>query len=89
MEAVTTSPLDATDPNALQALFEADPTTVSDKKLERVMIPELRRRRDIFAADEAAKSLAPKRTRATPAPTPAPLAAALDKPVGELDLDDL
>lgn len=85
---MTTSPLDATDPNALQALFEADPTTLSDASLTS-LIRELRRRRDIFAADEAAKSLAPKAKRATASPVAAPLAAALDKPVGELDLDDL
>lgn len=83
-----TSPLDAVSPDALTALFEADPTTLDDSALTS-LIRELRRRRDVFAADEAAKSLAPKAKRTPTATVPAPLAAALDKPVGELDLDDL
>lgn len=83
-----TSPLDAVSPDALTALFEADPTTLDDGTLTS-LIRELRRRRDVFAADEAAKSLAPKKTRAPVSAPSAPLAAALDKPVGELDLDDL
>lgn len=82
------SPLLSTNPDALSALFEADPLVLTDAQIMSA-ITELRRRRNAFASEEAAKSLAPKKTRAKPAPNADPLAAAArDIPVTEVDLDD-
>lgn len=85
---MTDSPLLATDADALTRLFEADPTTITDAELT-TLIVELRRRRNAFLSEEAAKSLAPKKARTKSDPIPASVAAALDKPVSELDLEDL
>lgn len=82
------SPLLSTDPDSLTRLFEADPLTLSDADIL-TAITELRRRRSAFASEEAAKSLKPKATRTKASPQPASTAAALDKPVGEIGLDDL
>lgn len=80
------SPLAAVNPDSLTALFAADPLTLTDDS-KRSMIIELRRRRSAFLAEEAAKSLKPKRERAAPIKPSAD--SALGKPIGELDLDDL
>lgn len=83
---MTASPLSATSPDALTALFLADPLTLSDADLM-VLITEERRRRNVHASEEAAKALKPKspRTKATSAPaTPA-----LSAPTGEISLSDL
>lgn len=85
---MTTSPLLTADPSALTALFEADPLTLSDSDIM-ALILELRRRRNAFAAEEAAASLKPKGTRAkAPSLTPAEAVKA-DTPIGEISLDDL
>lgn len=81
------SPLAAASPDALTALFEADPLTITDAQLT-VLVTELRRRRNAFLSEEAAKSLKPKAKRVAVdvnATTP----ATLDKPTGEVSLDDL
>lgn len=85
---MTQSPLLTTDADSLSALFSADPLTLSDDDILRG-IHELRRRRNAFASEEAAKSLKPKSTRAKPGKPSAPEAASLDKPAGEISLDDL
>lgn len=82
------SPLLAVDPDALSILFEADPLTLSDAQLT-ALVTELRRRRNEFTAQEAAKALKPKATRTKAQPQSPAAAAALDKPVTELSLDDL
>jgi len=84
----TPSPLNIVDPDALTRLFEADPTSVSDAELV-VLVTELRRRRNAFLAEEAAKSLAPKAKRTPPGVVPSSVAAVLDKPVSEIDLNDI
>lgn len=85
---MTNSPLSAPSPDSLTALFEADPLTLSDTDLD-TLIGELRRRRSAFLAEEAAKALKPKRERASAQAQPASAAPSLDKPTGEISLDDL
>lgn len=85
---MTDSPLAAPSPDSLTALFEADPLTLSDAQLD-TLIAELRRRRSAFLAEEAAKALKPKRERASAQAQSATAAPTLDKPTGELSLDDL
>lgn len=82
------SPLLASSPDTLTALFEADPTTLTDAKLLD-LIRELRRRRDAFAAQEAAEASKGKSRATRPGVIPAAVAAALDKPVGEVSIEDL
>lgn len=82
------SPLLTASPDALTALFEDDPLTKSDDEVM-ALIVELRRRRNAFAAEEAAASLKPKGTRAKTAALSPAKAIKADKPVGELNLDDL
>ncbi len=82
------SPLLSTDPDALTRLFESDPLELIDAGVLSA-IRELRRRRDAFASEEAAKSLAPKKTRAKPAVDGTATSAVLrDIPVTEVNLDD-
>jgi len=85
---VTDTPLTSTDPASLDLLFSSDPTTLSDREIERLVL-ELRRRRSEFLSSEATKALAPKKTRAKAEPQSAASAAALDKPLSEISLDDL
>lgn len=82
------SPLLSTSPDALSALFAADPVKLEDPEL-RALITELRRRRSAFRAEEAAKSLKPAAKRAKAETQSAPAAAALDKPTSEISLDDI
>ena len=82
------SPLASVSADALTAMFEADPTTLTDAQLMTLVV-ELRRRRNAFTAEEAAKSLKPKATRAKAGPVDAASAASLDIPPSELSLDDL
>jgi hypothetical protein len=84
-----TSPLLFTDPDALTKLFDADPLTLDDAQIMQ-LITELRRRRSVFASEEAAKTLAGKSKRAkTEAPKDAEGAALADKPTSEVSLDDI
>jgi len=84
-----TSPLLSTDPDAVTKLFDADPLTLTDAQLL-ALITELRRRRSVFASEEAAKALAGKAKRARGSNDASPEAAALaDKPTSEISLDDL
>ena len=85
---MTDSPLLTTDPTSLDRIFSADPLTLADAEIER-LVAELRRRRNAFLAEEAAKSLAPKRTRAKAEPQSSAQAAQFDKPANEVTLDDL
>lgn len=81
------SPLLIADPDSLTALFSSDPLEHTDAQ-RAALITELRRRRSVFASEEAAKALAGKTKRAKQGTDPAD-AAKLDKPAGELSLDDL
>lgn len=78
------SPLTSASPDSLTVLFDSDPMTLTDSQIL-AAVTELRRRRNVFASEEAAKALAPKRTRAKAEPTSAPL----DKPTSEIGLEDL
>ena len=79
------SPLLSASPDSISALFEADPVSLSDADLSS-LISELRRRRNVFTAEEAAQASKGKKAKPPASPT-TPLAA--DKPTGELDLEDL
>ncbi len=86
---MTDSPLLQADADSLTVLFESDPLTLTDAQTL-TAITELRRRRNVFASEEAAKALAPKKTRTKAQPAAnASQAAQLDKPIGEVSLDDL
>ncbi len=82
------SPLLTASPDSITALFEADPLTLSGADLMRLIL-ELRRRRNAFASEEAAKALKPKATRTKASPEAVTRAPILDKPITELGLDDL
>lgn len=82
------SPLSTTDPDSLTILFDSDPLELSEKQIMSGIL-ELRRRRNAHLSEEAAKALAPKRTRAKADPQSAASAAKLDKPITEVSLDDL
>lgn len=82
------SPLTSASPDSLSVLFESDPTTLTDDQLMS-LINELRRRRNVFTAEEAAKATAPKSKRTKAEPSTPSTAAELDKPTSELSLDDL
>ena len=78
------SPLTSASPDSLTVLFDSDPMTLTDSQIL-AAVTELRRRRNVFASEEAAKALAPKRTRAKAEPASTPL----DKPTSEIGLEDL
>lgn len=82
------SPLSTVDAESLKYIFEADPLTLTDAQLEGLVI-ELRRRRNAFTAEEAAKASKGKSARTKAQPQPASASATLDKPTAEIDLDDL
>jgi hypothetical protein len=50
-------------PRALSELFAKDPEELSDQDLDHIVC-ELRKQRETFAADEAAKAMKPKKPRA-------------------------
>lgn len=84
------NPIESTDPAALVALFDADPSTIPAADLDR-LIAEYRRRADVNKAEAAAAAAAPKPTRKTKVTretTPEAQALA-DKPIGEVSVDDL
>lgn len=84
-DTTTLSPLTAI---SLDSIFSANPRELDDTS-RRALLVELRRRRSEFRAQLAAKEAAPKAKRAKAEAVSAPKAAALDKPLGELDLGDL
>lgn len=81
------SPLTSVDPDFLKHIFapSTDPLTLPDTTIDQ-MVHEVRRRRSAFLAAEAAQQSKGKRAKPT---TTAAAQAALDKPVGEVSLDDL
>ncbi len=70
------------------ALFESDPTTLTDDQFKS-LITELRRRRNSFLAEEAAAAAKGKAARPKADRQSAASAAVLAKPTGELALGDL
>ncbi|WCD44114.1 hypothetical protein Kuura_036 [Caulobacter phage Kuura] len=88
--ALPLNPIETVDPEALTRLFVVDPATLSGRDFDS-LIHELRRRASSHLAEKAAADLAPKtakpRTKKLPS-TPA-LAVLADKPVAELNIDDL
>lgn len=82
------SPLALVSPDALTALFESDPLTLTDPQLTSLVL-ELRRRRNAFTADEAAKAAKGKSARVKAEAQSAASAATSDKPITETSLDDL
>ncbi len=85
---MTDSPLHEASPDSVTLLFEADPLDLTDSQVLKA-IHELRRRRSEYASAEAAKSLAPKKTRAKATVLDASAAASSDIPTAEVNLDDL
>lgn len=88
MTSAEASPLTTASADSLDLYFSADPLSLDDKQLSTLVL-ELRRRRNAFASDESAKAAAGKSKRPKATIQSAPEAAAMDKPVGELSLDDL
>lgn len=87
------NPLSTVDPDALTALFDADPDKLSDHEVD-ALILDVRRRRNVFAAKEAAASLGKPKSEPKPkkakASTDPHVAALRDKAAtGELSLADL
>jgi len=82
------TPLASADPDSLTAIFTSDPLTLTDDQLHRAII-ELRRRRNAFLSEEAAKAAAGKAKRPKAQASSAEKAALIDKPPAELSLDDL
>lgn len=82
---MTTTPLDA---EALDALFTMDPVLASDATFD-ALILEVRRRRNSFAAAEAAKEAKGKSRTPRAAPIPDAQRVMLEKPPSEVTLDDL
>lgn len=82
-------PLADANPDALTALFDANPMDLDDASFDH-LIAEMRRRADIHASEEAKKAAAPKKPAPKTKPSTGTKAASmLDKPVGELSLGDL
>ena len=79
-------PLAEVDPDALSAVFAADPLTLSDQQVE-ALVTELRRRRNAFLAKEAAKASEPKAKRMKSATLSAEEAVKQDLPPDEFTLD--
>jgi len=82
----TETPLAIVDPDSLTALFGGDPSEKPDEDIVE-LCTELRRRRSVFASDEAVKALKDKNKRAKATDPASPALA--DKPSSELSLDDL
>ena len=80
------TPLSVADPDSLTALFGGDPSEKSEEDIVS-LCTELRRRRSVFAAEEAVKTLKDKNKRAKATDPASPALA--DKPSSEISLDDL
>ena len=81
-------PLSSVNEDAIVRAFEADPMTLDDTTLD-LLVTELRRRRNAFLAQEAAKAIG-KKKEAKPKPeVTAEQQAVLDKPPSELTLGDI
>lgn len=81
-------PLADVDPDSIALAFASDPMELSDAQLDALVV-ELRRRRSAFLAQEAAKLLNKKPRAKAPPASPAPEAAAKDKPLEEITAEDI
>lgn len=79
-------PLAEVDPDALSAVFAADPLSLTDPQVEN-LVTELRRRRNAYLSKEAAKASEPKAKRAKSATLSAEEAVKQDLPPDEFILD--
>lgn len=84
----TTSPLLAASAISLDALFDADPLDLDDPAYESLVL-EMRRRRSVWAGEEAAKLAKGKAARAPKPHTTQATAVAASKPITEMSLDEL
>lgn len=82
------TPLATVDPDSIKYIFDSNPNTLTDTDFKSLLL-ELRRRRSEFASAEAAKAAKGKKERAVKGPVSASVAATLDKPAGEISLEDL
>lgn len=84
------TPLSGPNPDSLTILFAptTDPLTLTDAQIS-LAILELRRRRNVVASEEAAKALAPKKTRTKAPVLTSEALAKTSVPASELSLDDL
>lgn len=74
---------------SIEEIFAADPTTLTDAEFA-ALVAEVRRRRSVFHAEEAAKQAKGKKASAPKAPAmSAAETAKVDKPTSELDISDL
>jgi hypothetical protein len=80
------SPLLTASPDALTSLFLGDPLAKSEAEIAAGVL-ELRRRRSVFASEEAAKALSARPKRPKPDGSASP--SLIDKPNSELDLGDI
>lgn len=88
-EPLELTPLATVDHDSITAIFCADPTSLTDADLDKLVL-ELRRRRNEFIASEAAKAAKGKAADKKPKATvTAAEALVADKPTSELSLDDL
>ncbi len=85
---MSNTPLTTTTLDSIAELFQGNPLDKSEADINRLVI-ELRRRRNEFLSQEAAAAAKPKSTRAKVGKTTSEDAAKLDKPLGEISLDDL
>lgn len=86
--AARTAPLSGVDPDAITRAFEVDPLTLSNADGEAVYL-ELRRRRNAFLSQEAAKAAQGRAKRTKAEPQTSTQAAKLDKPESEISINDL
>lgn len=82
------SPLAEASPDSLSVIFSTDPLVLTDSQLHTAII-ELRRRRNAFLSEEAAKQAKGKVARVKPLPQTSAASSNSDKPPAELSLDDL
>lgn len=80
------TPLAAADPDSLTAYFAGDMVDKPEADIV-ALVSEVRRRRSVWASEEAVKAMNEKKKR--PKATDPATAALLDKPTSELSLDDI
>jgi len=74
--------------DTIATYFDADVNTLDDAAFKAIVV-EVRRRRSVFASEEATKALEPKRQKPTVALKSTAGAVASNVPANEVDLEDL
>lgn len=85
---VQLSPLASVPEDTLGLIFSSDPRELTSADYSTLVL-ELRRRRSVHLAEEAAKAAKGKKAKEPKPIISAPEAAKLNKPTAELTLDDL